>query len=138
MSANETYDVGGKDAAPVMARVVKGNPDLIVLSGVAPGDAPLLIKAAREAGFKGQLSTETAQDAKLLREGAGEQANGFISVGGGGAPEVRSAYMEEFIDRYTKAAGQWNDEAGTKVYALEMILLALQKAGPQAITDIEE
>ena len=45
--------------------------------------------------------------------------------------------MEEFIDRYTKLAGEWNDEAGTKVYALEMILFTLQKAGPKAITDIE-
>src|SRR5438128_3056718 len=139
LSADETYEVGSrKDFAAVMARVVKGNPDLIVLSGVAPGDAPLLIKAARDAGFKGQLSTETAQDAKLLREGAGEQANGFISVGGGSAPEVRTPYMEEFINRYTKVAGEWNDEAGTKVYALEMILFTLQKAGPKAITDIEE
>lgn len=138
VSSDETYEPSTTDFTQVVSRVVKGNPDLIELTGVAPGDAPLLIKAARDQGFKGQMSTETAQDAKPLREIAGDKANGFISVGGGGAPEVRSAYMEEFINRYTKLAGEWNDEAGTKVYALEMILATLQKAGPKAIQDIEE
>ena len=45
--------------------------------------------------------------------------------------------MEEFIDRYNQVAGEWNDEAGTKVYALEMILMTLQQAGKNAIEDIE-
>jgi len=35
-------------------------------------------------------------------------------------------------------AGEWNDEAGTKVYALEMILRTLSAAGQKAITDVEE
>lgn len=138
VSSDETYEPGTTDFTQAVSRAVKGNPDLIVLAGVAPGDAPFLIKAAREQGFKGQLSTETSQDAKPLREIAGDKANGFISVGGGSAPEVRSPYMEEFIRRYTRLAGEWNDEAGTKVYALEMILATLQKAGPKAIHDIEE
>jgi branched-chain amino acid transport system substrate-binding protein len=45
--------------------------------------------------------------------------------------------MEEFIDRYNQVAGEWNDEAGTKVYALEIILMTLQQAGKGAIEDIE-
>jgi branched-chain amino acid transport system substrate-binding protein len=104
---------------------------------VAPADAPLLIRSARELGYQGILSTETAQDAKVLKEVAGETANGFISVGGASTPEIRSAYMERFVEEYTKVAGEWNDEAGTKVYALEMILATLQKAGKPAIDDVE-
>ncbi len=45
--------------------------------------------------------------------------------------------MASFIEHYKKIAGEWNDEAGTKAYALEMILKTLQKAGPAAITDTE-
>ncbi len=45
--------------------------------------------------------------------------------------------MEEFIDRYEQVAGEWNDEAGTKVYALEMILQTLKQAGAEAIKDVE-
>jgi branched-chain amino acid transport system substrate-binding protein len=109
-------------------------PDLVVLSGAAPGDTPLMLRALRELGYKGLVSTETAQDEKLLRE-AGDAAEGFISVGGATPPDKRSPYMQEFVKRYTQRAGDWNDEAGTKVYALEMILRTLQKAGPQAVDD---
>lgn len=136
VSADDTYEGGTTDFFPVMSKVVSGKPDLIVLSGVAPADAPLLIKSARELGFKGQLSTETAQDAKVLREGAGDAADGFISVGGASTPEIASDYMNRFRDRYAKVAGEWNDEAGTKVYALEIILATLQKTGAAAITDV--
>ena len=45
--------------------------------------------------------------------------------------------MEKFADRYKKVAGEWNDEAGTKVYALEIILATLKKAGPEAIANVE-
>jgi branched-chain amino acid transport system substrate-binding protein len=45
--------------------------------------------------------------------------------------------MEEFIDRYTKKFGEYNDESNTKVYALDYILETL-KANPKAIDDVEE
>jgi branched-chain amino acid transport system substrate-binding protein len=135
ISSQDTYEPGTTDFFPVMSKVVKGKPDVIVLSGAAPADAPLLIKTARELGYKGVLSTETAQDIKILNEVAGRYAEGFISVGGASTPEIRSAYMEQFVDRYVKVAGEWNDEAGTKVYALEMLLATLQKAGARALTD---
>jgi branched-chain amino acid transport system substrate-binding protein len=137
LSAEDTYEPGTTDFYPVMSKVVGSNPDLIVLSGVAPADAPLLIRTARELGFQGTLSTETAQDAKVIKEGAGDAANGFISVGGASTPEIRSAYMEDFAKRYAQVAGEWNDEAGTKVYALEIILATLQKTGKAGIDDVE-
>jgi branched-chain amino acid transport system substrate-binding protein len=136
VSSDDTYEPGTTDFFPVMSKVVGGGPDLIVLSGVAPGDAPVLIKSARDLGFKGQISTETAQDAKVLKEVAGEAANGFISVGGASTPQIASDYMNAFRARYTKVAGEWNDEAGTKVYALEIILATLQKTGKAGIGDI--
>ena len=114
----DTYQNDTRDFTPVLTPIVKLNPDLLVLSGVAPANAPLLIRSARELGFKGLISTETAQDAKVLEEGAGDLANGFISVGGASTPDIRSKAMEEFIDRYTKKFGEYNDELNTKVYAL--------------------
>jgi branched-chain amino acid transport system substrate-binding protein len=137
ISSEDTYEPGTTDFFPVMSKVVKGNADVIVLSGVAPADAPLLIKTARELGYKGTLSTETAQDIKILNEVAGKAADGFISVGGASTPEIRSKYMDDFSERYKQVAGEWNDEAGTKVYALEIVLATLQKAGAKAITDVE-
>jgi len=133
----DTYQNDTRDFTPVLTPIVALKPDLLVLSGVAPGNAPLLIRAARELGYQGLISTETAQDAKVLEEGAGELANGFISVGGASTPEIRSKTMEEFIDRYTKMFGEYNDESNTKVYALEYIIETL-KANPKAIDNVEE
>jgi branched-chain amino acid transport system substrate-binding protein len=133
----DTYQNGTRDFTPVLTPIVQLKPDLTVFSGVAPGDAPLLIRATRELGYKGLLSTETAQDAKVLQEGAGDLADGFISVGGASTPEIRSKTMEEFIARYTKMFGEYNDESNTKCYALEYIIDTL-KANPKAIDNVEE
>ena len=137
LSYRDSYEPGTTDFFPIISRIVKKNPDLLVLSGVAPSDAPLILKSARELGFKGLISTETAQDAKILREVAGDAADGFISVGGASTPEIRSAEMDEFIKVYKSIVGEWNDEAGTKVYALEILLRAIQAAGPAAVSDVE-
>lgn len=135
VSSDATYEPGTTDFSSVLSSVLPKTPDLLILSGVAPADAPLLIKTAREMGYKGLFSTETAQDAKVLKEIAGAAADGFISVGGASTASIRSPYMDAFIKAYTARVGEWNDEAGTKVYALEIILRTLQKAGPKAITN---
>ena len=137
LAANDTYQNDTRDFTPVLTPIVKLKPDLLVLSGVAPGNAPLLVRAARELGYSGLISTETAQDAKVLEEGAGDLADGFISVGGASTPEIRSPAMEEFIKRYTKMFGEYNDESNTKVYALEYIVDTL-KANPKAIDSVDE
>ncbi len=136
VSSNVTFQVDTIDFTPVLTPVMRTKPDLLVLSGVSPANAPQLIRSARELGFKGLISTETAQDATVLKEGAGDLANGFISVGGASTPEISSEMMVEFVDRYTKMFGEYNDESNTKVYALEYILETL-KVNPAAITDVE-
>lgn len=135
VSDSITYQVDTTDFVPVITPVVRLKPDLLVLSGVAPANAPQLIRSARELGYQGLISTETAQDAQVLKEGAGELANGFISVGGASTPKIATDAMREFVKRYTKMFGEYNDESNTKVYALEYILETL-KANPSAIDDV--
>lgn len=136
VSSDVTYQADTTDFTPVLLPVLKKKPDLLVLSGVAPAAAPQLIRSAREMGYKGLISTETAQDAKVLEQGAGKLANGFISVGGASTPHIASDYMKAFVARYTKMFGEYNDESNTKVYALEYILDTM-KADPKAINDIK-
>ncbi len=135
VSDNVTYQVDTTDFTPVLTPVMRTQPDLLVLSGVSPANAPQLIRSARELGFQGIISTETAQDATVLREGAGDLANGFISVGGASTPEIASDDMKEFVKRYTDMFGEYNDESNTKVYALEYILATLN-ANPAGIDDV--
>ncbi len=137
IAEKDTYQNDTRDFTPVLTPIVRLKPDLLVLSGVAPGNAPLLIRSARELGYKGFISTETAQDANVLKEGAGDLANGFISVGGASTPEIRTKAMEEFIARYTKKYGEYNDESNTKVYALDYIIETL-KVNPKAIKSVKE
>lgn len=137
VSSNVTYQVDTTDFTPVLLPVIKSRPELLVLSGVSPANAPQLIRSARELGFTGFISTETAQDANVLKEGAGSLANGFVSVGGASTPELASDMMREFVERYTKKFGEYNDESNTKVYALEYIIETL-KANPSAISDVTQ
>ena len=137
VSSSVTYQVDTTDFTPVLTPVLRTRPDLLVLSGVAPANAPQLIRSARELGYTGLISTETAQDAQVLKEGAGDLANGFISVGGASTPEIASDAMKEFVTRYTKMFGEYNDESNTKVYALEYIIETL-KANPKAIDNVAE
>ncbi|MGY5451743.1 ABC transporter substrate-binding protein [Agarivorans sp. MS3-6] len=135
VSSSVTYQVDTTDFTPVLLPVIKSRPELLVLSGVSPANAPQLIRSARELGYTGLISTETAQDANVLKEGAGKLADGFISVGGASTPELASDKMREFVERYTKKFGEYNDESNTKVYALEYILETL-KANPAAMKDV--
>lgn len=137
VSDTVTYQMDTTDFTPVLLPVIQSAPDLLVLSGVSPANAPQLIRSARELGYTGLISTETAQDAAVLQEGAGELANGFISVGGASTPELASDTMKEFVQRYTDMFGEYNDESNTKVYALEYIIETL-KANPAAIDNVEE
>ena len=137
VSSDVTYQVDTTDFSAVLTPVVAKKPDLLVLSGAAPANTPQLIRAARELGYKGLMSTETAQDANVIKEGAGDLANGFISVGGASTPEIASDEMKAFVARYTKMFGEYNDESNTKVYALQYIVDTL-KADPKAITNVAE
>ncbi|HEY6919063.1 MAG TPA: ABC transporter substrate-binding protein [Tabrizicola sp.] len=137
VSDTVTYQMDTTDFTPVLLPVIQAAPDLLVLSGVSPANAPQLIRSARELGYTGLISTETAQDAAVLAEGAGELANGFISVGGASTPELASDTMKEFVQRYTDMFGEYNDESNTKVYALEYIIETL-KANPAAIDNVDE
>ncbi len=110
VSDSVTYQVDTTDFTPVLLPVIQTQPDLLVLSGVSPANAPQLIRSARELGYTGLISTETAQDAGVLQEGAGELADGFISVGGASTPELASDMMREFVDRYIAMFGEYNDE----------------------------
>jgi branched-chain amino acid transport system substrate-binding protein len=53
----DTYQNDTRDFTPVLTPIVQLKPDLLVLSGVAPANAPLLIRSARELGFEGLIST---------------------------------------------------------------------------------
>lgn len=138
LSKDVTFEPNTTDFFPHMSKIVPGNPDAIGIMNPPAAAAPLVIKAARELGYKGRMYTLNAgMDIAPMNEIAGAYANGFLTPGGASSPEIRSKYMEDFIKVYKDIAGEWNDEAGTKVYALETYLATLKLAGKAALKDVE-
>lgn len=136
LEGKATYKADTRDFFSVITPLIKKKPDLIMLSGVSPATAPLLIKTARQLGFKGYMAAGTALDASILKEGAGDAANGFICQGGADA-SIQSEKMAKWVEHYTEKFGEYNDESNTKVFALEYIL-SLMKSNPKAINDADE
>jgi len=138
LSKDVVYEPETSDFFPMLTKALKQKPDLLSFTAVSPSNAALLAKTARQLGYEGFMNTESSLDIKTLVEGAGKYADGFIYVGGGSTPKIRSEYMLKFMKEYIKIAGEWNDEAGTKMYALPMIIYTIQQAGEKALTDVEE
>jgi len=135
LSRSATYGIGSEYLEQALSPVVAEAPDILSLSNVAPDDAMRMIRFAREGGFRGIITTESAQDVEGLIDKLGEHANGLVLLGGASVPETRSDHMNKFVSRYEQKFGVWNDEAGTKAYALEFILGTLAAAGKPALRD---
>lgn len=136
VSGTGTYRCGSDDIEASVEPAVAARPDVLALPNVAPHDASRLIRRARELGFRGYVTTESAQDVDHLIDQLGDGADDIVMVGGASLPEARSAWMQDFMTRFISATGSWNDEAGTKAYALEFVLATLQAAGRAALNDI--
>jgi branched-chain amino acid transport system substrate-binding protein len=137
LSDASTYFSGGDDIEKSLGPALATTPDLLALPNLAPSDSIRLIGRARELGFRGPITTESAQDIDLLTKSIGKRADGLVMLGGASPPEARSDRMRDFMARYIRLAGAWNDEAGTKAHTLELILATLQMAGRPALDDIE-
>ncbi|SLN62004.1 hypothetical protein ROA7023_02901 [Roseisalinus antarcticus] len=135
LSCEGTYVSGSADIEEALGRALRTTPDILALSNVAPNDATRLIRRARELGFGGYITTESAQDVDLLTRTVGSDGDGLIMLGGASPPDKRTQRMRDFIARFNRLAGAWNDEAGTKAHTLEIILGTLQIASERALHD---
>lgn len=136
ISGSGFYRPGADDIERALGPALATMPDMLALPNLAPRDSVRLIARAREMGFSGPITTEAAQDSDLLVSSIGSQADGLVMLGGASPIDSRSARMQDFMARFVRLAGQWNDEAGTKVHTLELILATLQMAGAGALSDI--
>ena len=136
LSGSGVYRPGADNIERSLGPALATMPDVLALPNLAPRDSVALIARAREMGFSGPITTEAAQDADLLINSIGSQADGLVMLGGASPVGARNARMRDFMARYVRLAGHWNDEAGTKVHTLELILATLQMAGAGALSDI--
>ena len=77
----ELYERAQKDFQPMFTKILKLNPDLIDLGSSPPGTAGLLIRQARELGYKGKfLKTGGAGPEEIVAVAGKEASEGLISV----------------------------------------------------------
>jgi len=134
-SYDTLFDINTTDFTSPMAKVMKGNPDIIDTGCAGSGAIAQEVKTLRQLGYKGVIVDLCAGDENVFNEIAGEYMEGFLSVGGATTEGVRTGHMEKYMEVYKSIAGEWNDEAATKLYAMEMLRETIKIAGAAALTD---
>ncbi len=76
---DEKYDRGLKDFAPLLTRMMARGAELLELDGNAPGEAGLMVKQARQLGYKGVIIQTGGPGLEEIIRVAGTFAEGFLS-----------------------------------------------------------
>jgi branched-chain amino acid transport system substrate-binding protein len=79
MVFDEKYDRGLKDFGPLITRMMAKGAELLELDGNAPGEAGLMVKQARQLGFKGVIIQTGGPGIEEVMRVAGSFAEGFLS-----------------------------------------------------------
>jgi len=114
-------------------RLVAAGPDLILFTGLAPGEMPTAAAYLDRAGFEGALATQNSQDSRYLKRYRESSDNELFFVGGRFPGEERSEYYRELREDYVERYGEPSEEFDTKLYALEMLLLLFREGGSEAL-----
>ena len=123
------------DFYPMLAKILPTNPDII---GASTGDqGALLLKQAREKGYKGQFVTPYAASISWIRVGGVENMDGTLNIGVDATSELVPKGVRDFhaayVKKYGEEPGAWSDWQTTPPY---VIAQALAKAG--TMDDLEK
>lgn len=130
-ATEEWYQRGTTNFAPIAARVMAMNPDVLELAATPPGDVGIVVKALTEAGFKGVFGGLGGIGQMPVVNGAGgvDKLKGYywlelMPVEEAGARKLRVDY-----ERLLKTAPPDNAILYISSTAVEQILRAISKAG---------
>jgi branched-chain amino acid transport system substrate-binding protein len=117
-----------KDFQPIFTKIVAMKPELIDLGSTPPSTAGLMMRQARELGYKGLFMKSGGAGPKDIVAGAGkEAAEGMVSVLY--ADPANEGY-KRIAAEYKKSIGQDPNEIIVSFYdATSVLLQAIQKAG---------
>lgn len=138
----EFLDQTTADFLPVMSRVVDMKPDVINLGNVDLGIQPLLIKAARELGYKGLMCTDCngiVPDVFVPAAGGPQNTVGFICsilVPYGEGEKYTPPEYVAFMERYEKDHGFFSDWAADNYVSLQVIEQAILRADSIDVLDV--
>lgn len=131
----ERYERGVKDFVPLLTKVLAANPLVVDCDGSSPGDAGLIIKQARQLGFKGQINYSGGPGFEdILRIAGPEYSEGML----GYSPQNVDApqYLNMEKRHQEKYRSPMNSLLLNYYIAATALLEALKAAG--TVEDIEK
>src|SRR5256712_148135 len=111
VAADEYYERGTKDFYPILTKMLAAKPDMLDVAAAPPGEAGLILKQARELGFKGPKGwtagvnpvTLVGIAGKEAAEGVWSPAN--INVKSDFVSATVRRFGEEYEKRYKEVPG---------------------------------
>ena len=125
----ELYERSAKDFQSLLTKVLALKPEIIDLSGTVPGTAGLIVRQARELGFRGVFTQTGAGGPKEIVAAAGkEAAEGTIQMLYG---DPTSAGYQRVVAEYKKMNNGQEPHSIVVPFvdATHVLLRAIQKAG---------
>jgi branched-chain amino acid transport system substrate-binding protein len=125
--AKEFFERTLTDFNPVLLRMLAQNPDIISVNASPAGSVGLIIKQARELGFKGrfihigQVDTSVVAGIAGVENVEGTWVHGYVETP---LPEAVKSWQE----RYTKKFGKWNASSIDFANPALAFVAALKKA----------
>jgi branched-chain amino acid transport system substrate-binding protein len=129
----EWFERGITDFVPMVTRIIGKNPDIYELSG-APGDEALMVKTAKQLGFKGLLSHVCGgpAQAEVIRV-AGDLADGHIGYDNFNPADPNVQFFVKAYDK--KYGGYINPFCPLFFIGTKLLFDTIEKVGT---TDVEK
>lgn len=132
----EMYDRGMKEFTPLLTRMMAQNVDLFDLNSNAPGEAGLLLKQARQAGYQKMIWQVGGPSVDEIINVAGPLAEGFLSYE---TFDFSSPQAQAFDKAYhAKWDGIINAQAPGWYNAAKILFKALETAGSTDVTAVRD
>jgi branched-chain amino acid transport system substrate-binding protein len=126
--AGELYERSLQNFAPIVTRILDAKPDIMDVGSSSPATAGLIVRQARELGFKGRfVQTGGAGWAAIVQAAGKEAAEGLVNVL---YANPEDAGYRRLVEEYKKTVGQEPNEIIVPYYdAFTALLAAIQKGG---------
>ena len=123
----EYFEWETTDFYPIVTKVLAMKPDAIITSPTPPGITASIVKAAREMGYKGPISSPAALETKTILEVAGEYADDVVLPGTLESPQTEA--QATIVKRLTNRFGEFNALAGNYSWWIHALAQAFEDAG---------
>ena len=126
--SSQTYERSTQDFVPLLTKILGTKPEMLDIGTTAPAQAALIVRQARELGFKGTVFSPGLSVLNEIVKGAGAQ-NAEGSLGQVSVDPENESY-KKFAAEYKKMVGQEPNEALAPYSNGIMILIhAIQMSG---------